>query len=94
MWVDIIFVVFVIYVISLQFHAYYKMRKLEKRSKRIDGDINSLHNNQDVIVSSLNEAVREMRKNEKNTKILKRHISSRPVSRPVFDEEGAEKADD
>lgn len=54
------------------------IRKMKRRLIRIDGDINSLHANQNVLLSTLNQIYRELRTNErqtkKNSKVLKRQI--------------------
>jgi predicted Holliday junction resolvase-like endonuclease len=55
-----------------------KVKKLEKRAQRVDGDINTLHHNEGVLSSSLNELCKEMRKHEKNTKVIKRSIRAIP----------------
>ena len=59
------------------------IRKMKRRFTRIDADINSLHSNQNVLLSTSNQIYRELRSNEreikKNSKVLKRQIH---VARP------------
>lgn len=55
-----------------------KVKRLEKRAQRVDGDINTLHHNEGVLLSSLNEVAKEVRKHEKNTKVIKRQIRRLP----------------
>jgi len=57
------------------------IRKLKKRAIRVDADINTLHQNQKVLESSLNNIYQEIKRNErqakKNSKTIRR---SREVS--------------
>jgi len=54
------------------------IRKNKKRFVRIDNDINTLHRNQAVLLSMLNQFNRELqsyeRQNKKSSKIFKRHV--------------------
>lgn len=61
------------------------LRGLFKRSKRSTADINSLHHNQGVLLSSVNELAKELRRHEKSAKIIKRNIRS--IRRPEGEEE-------
>jgi hypothetical protein len=83
-------VVSIILTITLAVYIWWSRKtinKIKRRLIRIDGDINSLHQNQSVLLSTLNQIYRELRTNErqtkKNSKVLKRQIhvaGTRPKS--------------
>ena len=62
--------------------------RLEKRAVRTDNDINTLQYNQNVLVSTLREINRELRKHEKSSQIFKRKIR-----RPFQEEEKSDERD-
>jgi chaperonin cofactor prefoldin len=64
----------IVYVLIIHIRAYRVDKKLEKRAARVDNDINTLHHNQSVLVSTLREINRELRKHEKSSKIFKRKL--------------------
>ena len=74
MWFDIIIMGIVVWILLIHLHAYKETKKLVKRSVRIYNDINTLHHNQNVLVSTLREINRELRKHEKSSKIFKRKL--------------------
>lgn len=57
-----------------------ELKKVKKRAQRVDSDINTLHKNQEVLMSTLTEIYRQIKKNEKTDNELKRKI--RVVSAP------------
>ena len=85
LWFEIGLLTLVVYVIVIHIMASIRLKRLEKRAQRADGDINTLHHNEGVILSSLNELCKEVRKHEKNTRLIKRQIRQIPTS-----EEGKE----
>lgn len=81
LWLEIGLIALVVYVIVIHIMASIRLKRLEKRAQRVDGDINTLHHNEGVLLSSLNELSKEVRKHEKSTKVIKRQIRRLPEER-------------
>lgn len=77
-WLDIICILAIIALYVIVIRAFILWKKVNKQIKNMTENINSLHYNQGVLISTLNQIYRSLRTNErqtqKNEKVIRRQI--------------------